>query len=174
MSTNPTLQNGSSPTVSQTCPGFPSCPVREKKKHKLGTMTTISKHLYPFIQHSECLPGARHYERLCSLAVPDVTVIHTRMFLECCFSALVISGVLSFPGGNRLDRMEVQALTNVVHTARPRLAPAALPLFTSLFMLQSHTSGFCLPPPLASTCLDPPCQITQRVVPYLRFQLHFP
>lgn len=137
------------PTVLKHAPDSLSCPVREKNIN-WGTMTTTSKHLYPFIQHSVnvyCEPDITS----CVPAVPDVTVIHTRMFLECCFSALVISGVPLISRRELLGQNGVQAPQTWHTHGRPRLAPAALPLFTSLFMLQLHTSGFCLlhlsPPP---------------------------
>lgn len=76
-----------------------SCPVREKK-HKLGTMTTTSKHLYPFIQHSVNVYCEPDITSGCVPAVPDVTVIHTRMFLEwAAFLPWLYQGFLSFVEG---------------------------------------------------------------------------
>lgn len=135
---------------------------REKKKHKLGTMTTTPKHLYPFIQHSVNVYCEPDITSGCVPAVPDVTVIHTRMFLECCFSALVISGVPLISRKEPLGQNEVQVLTNVAHTWPSTTCPCSSSTVHLPFYAPVAHLWFLPPPPLASTCLDPPCQITQR------------
>ena len=130
-----------------------SCPVR--KKHKLGTMTTTPKHLYPFIQHSVNVYCEPDITSGCVPAVPDLTVIHTRMFLECCFSAWLYQGFLSFPGGNRLDRMKSKSLQTWHTHGRPRLAHAASSTAQLPFYAPVAHLWFPPPLPLASTCLGP-------------------
>lgn len=149
-----------------------SCPVR--KKHKLGTMTTTPKHLYPFIQHSVNVYCEPDITSGCVPAVPDLTVIHTRMFLECCFSAWLYQGFLSFPGGNRLDRMKSKSLQTWHTHGRPRLAHAASSTAQLPFYAPVAHLWFPPPLPLASTCLGPLCQMNSASSLTFDFRVTFP
>lgn len=149
-----------------------SCPLR--KKHKLGTMTTTPKHLYPFIQHSVNVYCEPDITSGCVPAVPDLTVMHTRMFLECCFSALVISGVPLISRREPLGQDEVQLLTNVAHTWPSTTCPCSLFHCSPPFLCSSRT-------PLVSASSTSRLHLPWSslpdelsLVPYLRFQGHFP
>ena len=137
-------------------------------------MTTTPKHLYPFIQHSVNVYCEPDITSGCVPAVPDLTVIHTRMFLECCFSAWLYQGFLSFPGGNRLDRMKSKSLQTWHTHGRPRLAHAASSTAQLPFYAPVAHLWFPPPLPLASTCLGPLCQMNSASSLTFDFRVTFP
>ena len=95
-------------------------------------------------------------------------------FLNVAFLPWLYQGFLSFPGGNRLDRMKSNSLQTWHTHGRPRLAHAASSTAHLPFYAPVAHLWFPPPPPLASTCLGPLCQMNSASSLTFDFRVTFP